>query len=128
MIVVDASALVDVVTDQRTKAWVLDHLEDRLIAPSHQLAEVLSAINRLVRAGVILEADGRNALADAAALRQEMVLVSGDHMRRAYDLRDRVRVLDGLYVALAEERGATLLTTDGRLSRADLPVPVIAPP
>ena len=39
MIVLDASALVDVVIDQPTKAWVLEQLEaSPVCAPAHQLA------------------------------------------------------------------------------------------
>lgn len=80
-----------------------------------------------MRAGVLTDAAGREALDDAAALRQEVVLITAVHMRRAFDMRDRVRVLDGIYVAVAEERDAPLLTTDGRLARAGLPVAVMTP-
>lgn len=125
MIVVDASALVDVVTDRSTKSRVLDHLDAELIAPSHQQAEVLSAVARLVRAKAIAEEAGRAALDDAASLRQEVVAITAHHMQRAFEMRDRIRVLDGLYVAVAEERNASLLTTHSRLSRAGLPIPVI---
>lgn len=38
---------------------------------------------------------------------------------RAWDLRDRVRSWDALYVALAEALGATLVTLDARLARLD---------
>ena len=48
MIVLDAAAVVDVVTDQPTKPWVLENLRGQeVLAPAHQLAEVLSAIARL---------------------------------------------------------------------------------
>jgi len=46
----------------------------------------------------------------------------------AFDLRQRLRVLDGLYVALAAERGVPLVTTDRRLARAGAPCEVVAPP
>lgn len=93
MIVLDASALVDVVLDQRTKPWVLDH----------------------------------EAILELAALEQELVPATSDHLTRALELQDRVRVLDGLYVALAEERGVPLVTTDQRLAGSDPPVVVEAP-
>jgi predicted nucleic acid-binding protein len=38
-------------------------------------------------------------------------------LERAWDLRDRVRPWDGLYVALAESFEARLLTLDRRLAR-----------
>lgn len=57
----------------------------------------------------------------------ELVVPSAVHLKRAFDLRARIRVVDGLYVALAEERGVPLLTTDRRLVKADPPCEVLAP-
>lgn len=128
MIVLDASALVDVVVDQPTKAWVLDNLQGQtLLAPAHQMAEVVSALARLVRAGAIDTADAEAAVQEAHGLVQEVCPTTSDQVLRALRMQDRVRVLDGLYVALAQDRGATLLTTDRRLARADLPITVLAP-
>jgi predicted nucleic acid-binding protein len=125
VIVLDASALVDVVADQATKAEVLTHLDQRLIAPAHQPAEVLSAIARLIRAGIVTPHEGLAAVEEAAALGQEHVPPTRSHLRRALALQDNLRVLDGLYVALAEERGCPLLTTDARLARAAPPCEVV---
>ena len=128
MIVLDAAALVDVLTDQPTAPWVLEQIDNTPIcAPGHQPAEVLSAIARLVRAGVLDDSSAREAVLEASALHQELVPVSEGLLLRAFDLAGRIRVLDGLYVALAEGRGARLVTTDHRLARAQLPVPVDAP-
>ena len=128
MIVLDASALIDVLADQEHADWLLDQLQsEEVIAPAHQPAEVLSAIARLHRAGVFTEDKARDALAAAAALQQELVVPRTVHLKRAFDLRERIRVVDGLYVALAEERGVPLLTTDRRLVRADPPCEVLAP-
>jgi predicted nucleic acid-binding protein len=128
VIVLDASALVDVVIDQPTKPWALSQLEsDRILAPAHQLAEVLSAVSRLVRAGKLSPAAAADAMTEARALEQDHIAPSRDHLLRALDLQARVRVLDGLYVALAEERDAPLVTTDRRLARTELAVDVIAP-
>lgn len=99
-----------------------------LVAPAHQPAEVLSAIARLQRAGALTEDKARDALASAMALHQELIIPTPAHVQRAFDLRERIRVVDGLYVALAEERGVPLLTTDQRLVRADPPCEVLAPP
>lgn len=101
MIVLDASAVIDVVTDQSTKSWVLERLHDEdVVAPSHQLAEFVSAVARLTRAGVLDARAARDALDEASALRQEVVPPSARHLRRALELQQRIRVLDGLYVAL----------------------------
>lgn len=128
MIVLDASAVVDVVLDQPTKSWVLAQLAGtEVLAPAHQLAEVASAIARLVRADQIRPDVGRDALVEARALVQEFVIPSEGHLLRALALQDRIRVPDGLYVALAEDHHATLVTTDSRLGRAQLPVAVSLP-
>ncbi|MGL5864312.1 MAG: hypothetical protein ACRCYX_00365 [Dermatophilaceae bacterium] len=42
--------------------------------------------------------------------------------------RERIRVLDGLYVALTEELGCPLVTTDRRLAAAAPPCTVLVPP
>jgi predicted nucleic acid-binding protein len=128
MIVLDASALVDVVIDQPTKPWVLEQLATASIcAPAHQLPEVLSAVARLVRAGVLEPGSARDAVVEARALQQEFVEPTEDHLVRALAMQDRVRVLDGLYVVLAQDRGAPLVSTDQRLARGRLPIAVLAP-
>jgi predicted nucleic acid-binding protein len=128
MIVLDASALVDVVLDQPAKPWVLSRLTaEPVLAPAHQLAEVLSALARIVRSGAISPEIAAEAMVEARALEQDHVTPSQEHLLRALELQGHVRVLDGLYVALAEERHAPLVTTDARLARAGLPVDVISP-
>ena len=128
MIVLDSSALVDVLTDQQHAGWLLDHMQSgEVMAPAHQPAEVLSAIARLQREGVLPADEASGALAAAMALPQQLVVPTAWQVQRAFDLRGRVRVVDGLYVALAEEGGVPLLTTDQRLVRADPPCEVLAP-
>lgn len=129
MIVLDASALVEIVADQRHGGWAAGQLEGHeVVAPAHQPAEVLSALARLERAGVLPAEAALDAIAAVGALPQEIVPSSGAHLRAAFELRGRLRVLDGLYVALAAERGVPLVTTDLRLARAAAPCEVIAPP
>jgi predicted nucleic acid-binding protein len=125
VIVLDASALVDVVIDQPAKERVLEHLDQPLIAPAHQLAEVLSALARLVRAGEITQKAARDALDEAVGLDQDHIVPVPRHLRRALDLQQQIRVLDGLYVALAEDHRCPLLTTDQRLAAAEPPCEVI---
>lgn len=127
MIVLDASALVDVVADRPLREGVLDHLNQRILAPAHQLAEVSSALHQLVRAGDLSDDDARRALVDAAGLAQQTIALDEALLLRAYALRNSIRILDGLYVALAERHGCALLTTDGRLARASAPCEVITP-
>ena len=129
MIVLDASALVHVLIDQEHKDWVLGQIDgDEILAPSHQLAEVLSALARLGRAGVLRPSEQAKALDEALALSQQFVIPTRSHLHRALALSGRVRVLDGLYVALAEERGCALVTMDRRLARASTGCDIRTPP
>lgn len=128
MIVLDASALVDVVIDEPVADWVLGELtSEEVAAPAHQVAEVLSAVTRLGRADVLDRESVGRALDRAQALEQALVLPTPAHIRRALALSGHIRVTDGLYVALAEELGCALVTTDRRLSRATVDCEVRAP-
>ena len=119
MIVLDASALVDAVIGQPTRGWVLEQVRgQQVVAPAHQPAEVVSAIARLVRSGALTSHDGHAAVRDADALAQELVLPAPGHLARALDMQDRVRVLDALYVVVAQDREVALVTTDRRLARS----------
>jgi len=129
VIVLDASALVDVVLDQPSAPWLLDQIAgEEVVAPAHQPAEVLSAIGRLVRSGDVGVESGRDALDEAMALPQRLVPPTPAQVRRAYALRERIRLLDGLYVVLADELGCPLVTTDRRLARAGPSCEVRTPP
>lgn len=126
MIVLDASALVDVVADRAPKDAVLGHIEhQRIIAPGHQLAEVGSAVMHLLRAGELDRAAAERALSDAAALVQEVIPTDREQIMRAFALRDSIRILDGIYVAIAEAYRCPLVTTDGRLARSEPPCEII---
>lgn len=128
MIVLDASALVDLVLDQADAEWVLDELRGQDVhAPAHQPAEVLSALARLVRNDVLDAQTARDALEEAATLPQTVLPPTREHLRRAYELRARIRVVDGLYVALAEGLGCPLVTTDRRLAGSAAPCEVRCP-
>lgn len=129
MIVLDAAALVDVVIDQAAKAWVLDQLSGHEVcAPAHQPAEVLSALSRLRRSGALDRDSELMALDEAMSLDQELVLPTALHLRRSAQMSDRIRVVDGLYVALAQDRGVVLITTDRRLGASGAPCEVRIPP
>ena len=117
-IVVDASALVDVLVGTSYAAAVRDRLhETAWHAPAHIDAEVLSAVGRLARAERLSEADVRARLELVASLPLQRyllpALLSGAWARRA-DLR----LVDALYVELAHQLDAPLITTDQRLARA----------
>lgn len=127
MIVLDAAALVDIVASRPNGTWALDRIDgEDLNAPAHQLAEVVSAVARLHRAGELSRVPV-DVVRDAAALPQTVHPIDEDLALRALELRDRIRVVDGLYVALAERLGVPLVTTDRRLVAAQPPCVCLGP-
>lgn len=87
-----------------------------LIAPAILHAEIASVAAKRVRRGLLPDGDARQALAQAKLLFDEVFPII-DLADRAYELaRDHgVSAYDGLYLALAEQQGAQLLTADERL-------------
>lgn len=117
--VVDASALVDLLlgSDRGRGVGRAVTRFAALHAPAHIDAEVLSALGRLHRAGAVTSRQVGNrldALAQAPIERHAVMSLLVGAWRR----RDRFRLVDALYVELAEQMGAVLLTTDGRLAAA----------
>jgi predicted nucleic acid-binding protein len=119
MLVVDASALFEIVADTPGSEALRDRLaSDTDHAAPHLIdAEVLSMIQTRHRLGAL---DGTAASQAADDLRSW----PGERwshrplLGRAWELRDNLRAHDALYVALAEALDATLLTLDQRLARA----------
>ena len=120
MIVVDASLLASALSDDGSygaRAHLRLDDERILFAPEIIDLEVASAWRRDVRTGRLDERRAQLALDDLAALR----LVRVSHhpfMGRIWELRHNLTPYDAAYVALAEALGATLLTVDGRSTRA----------
>ena len=116
--VIDSSATVEYLLDTDVGLQVAALIAGaQLIAPEMLDAEVLSALRRLVQQGDISETTALEALARLEDMPVEWV----SHRaltRAAWELRHNVSAYDALYVAIAQERGATLLTFDGPLTRA----------
>ncbi|CAJ1581944.1 type II toxin-antitoxin system VapC family toxin [[Mycobacterium] wendilense] len=118
-VVLDASAMVDLLarTGDRFPAVRARLARTVLHAPAHFDAEVLSALGRLQRGGVLTVDHVGAALAElqqAPVTRHDLPpLLAG-----AWSRRDTFRLADALYVELADAAGMTLLTTDQRLARA----------
>lgn len=117
-VVVDASAMVDLLLDTDVGGAVRERLaRHALHAPAHLDAEVLSALGRLHRAGDLDAQDVESmlrALVAAPIRRHDLSgLMIGAWMRR-----HQLRLVDGLYVELAADRGLPLVTTDRRLRSA----------
>ena len=123
MLVLDASALVDLLLRRPTAAGVERHVAahaGQLHAPELLDVEVLSALRRVVSAG---EAPARRA-AEAVEDLLELPIARHPHgplVPRVWALREAVTAYDATYLALAEalsDPPAPLLTTDARFAGA----------
>jgi predicted nucleic acid-binding protein len=119
MLVVDASALFEVVADTpRGEAIRARFAADPDLAAPHLIdAEVLSVVATHHRRGHLDHTAASQAIDDLRTWPGER----WSHrplLERAWELRHNVRGYDALYVALAEGLDATLLTLDRRLEAA----------
>ncbi len=119
MIVVDASAVVDLVLRTARSAAVEGHLfadGASLHAPELLDYEILSALRRWERRGELDVESAEEALDDSRELPISLYPIR-PLVDRAWALRENLTPADGLYAALAETLGASLLTTDADLAR-----------
>jgi len=120
MIVLDASAAVEVLLQTSAGAPMTSRLLDpeaSLHAPHLLDLEVAQVLRRFVMRGEVDPQRAQQALQDFLALPVERY--SHDLLLpRVWQLRTNLTAYDAAYVALAEVLGATLLTRDGRISRA----------
>ena len=120
MLVLDASAAVDLLLRNARGRRVADRLEDALVAPDLLDVEVTSALARLVRAGSVTERDATQAVAGLLRLPARRISAAL-LVTLVWQLRENLRVADAFYVACAQTLGAALLTTDTRIGAASVP-------
>lgn len=124
---VDAALVVDLICDLPPGEPYRQHLvaAEAVATPAHLDAEVLSALGRLKRAGLLTHEAARvEALRTFGARRWPL----GPLLAPAWRLTDRIAVRDALYVALAASLDATLISTDRRLCIAAAPLVRVAQP
>ena len=120
MIVLDASALVELLLGTQRGNWVSARIADPALAlhvPHLVDVEVVQALRRYVRDGEIDRGGAASVLDDLRSLDLER----HSHeplLERAWELRENLTTYDAVYVALAEALDTTLLTCDGKLARA----------
>jgi predicted nucleic acid-binding protein len=117
VIVVDASALLEVLLNTGRAAVIADRLfasGEPLHAPHLIDIEIAQVARRYMLEGAMAAERGREVLEDLACLPLERhphdVLLP-----RIWDLRSNVTAYDAAYIALAEGLDAPLLTCDARL-------------
>jgi len=117
-LVVDASAWVSLLANARSAPLVAERLRGReLHAPAHLDAEVLSALGRLQRAGMLTprQVETRLARFTRSPVTQHAL---GPLLAGAWRRRHRLSLPDALYAELADTLQATLVTTDARLAKS----------
>lgn len=115
MKVVDASAMVDILVGSERSHMLLAALDDDVFAPDLLVSEVYSVLKRMASSHTISNADQL-----AVELRRAPVeyLHTWPYAERVWGWRHNISPYDASYVALAEDLGATLVTTDLRLAEA----------
>ena len=120
MIVVDASALIDVLLNTSAGGRVAGRLFDAsetLHAPHLIDVEIAQVLRRHLRTGDLDPSRGAAAIEDLMAF----PITRYPHsslLPRIWELRNNVTAYDAAYIALAEVLAAPLLTRDARLARA----------
>ncbi|HEY9350282.1 MAG TPA: type II toxin-antitoxin system VapC family toxin [Acidothermales bacterium] len=119
MIVVDASALVDVLTRPTDAAQLrLVLAKSDLHAPAMLDYEVVSALRRRTLRLELSVTRAQDALTDFEDLSIRRWPLLDGLRRRVFSLRDSFTAYDASYVALAEALECPLVTRDQRLARA----------
>lgn len=113
MIAVDASTMIQLLTNAAGSSRVAALLDDDIVAPELLIAEVTRFLARLERRGEPV-APARSALSNAAI----EYLPTWPHADRMWALRHNVSPYDACYVVVAETMECPLLTADARLARA----------
>lgn len=119
MIVIDASVLVNALTDDgETGAVARERLtwEHRIVAPQLIDLEVISVLRTLVRRG-LLDPDRASV---AVVELNRFPIDRYDHdgiVPRIWELRDALSAYDAAYLALAETLRCRLLTNDAKLAK-----------
>jgi len=115
--VVDASAMIDVLTDTTRRAALLPLFDDDLFAPDLLISEVMSFLKRMTTARKLARPEADRL---ALALRQAPIeyLPTWPYAERMWTCRHNLSPYDATYVALADDLRAPLVTTDSRLAKA----------
>jgi predicted nucleic acid-binding protein len=117
-VIVDASAMVDLLVGSAVATSVEARLRGHeLHVPAHFDAEVLSALGRLQRAGEMTmpQVSARLRRVAAAPIQRHLL---APLLTDAWKLRHNLRLVDALYVELANRLDASIVTTDAGLAAA----------
>lgn len=118
MIIVDASAMVDILTGEgrADELSAVAMSASRWVMPEHFILEVTSGVRGAWLAGR-LDRPAFEAAVDRLMTFRMVTYPVGSLMRRITELAANANPYDAAYVALAEQLGAPLVTADNKLSR-----------
>ncbi len=117
-VIVDASAMVDLLVGSPITEPVQHRLRGhQLHVPAHFDAEVLSALGGLQRAGELTVRQVATRLQRVATAPIQRHLLA-PLLMGAWKLRHNLRLVDALYVELANQLDAPIVTTDAGLAAA----------
>jgi predicted nucleic acid-binding protein len=123
--VVDASVFIEVLIGSAVGDRALAFLNDDLYAPDLLMPEVLNYFRKAVRRGDVPAGHAKRCV-DTFVRADVEYCPTWPYTQRVWDLRDNLTSYDACYIALAEDLGCPLLTTDERLANAsNLPVNVL---
>jgi predicted nucleic acid-binding protein len=121
MIVVDSSALVLALTDDRTigdRARAALSMHEQWVAPAHLTAEFTHALRGMVMGGKIEQERAEWALREYVDLDLQLIAPDAAAVERAWKLRHNLSSYDAFYVVLAEQHDLPMLTADARIEAA----------
>ncbi len=117
-VVLDASAAVEIilntVTGQQLKSRVAT---DDVWVPEHFYIEIAGVFRRMQRNGAITTTNAGEAFTELITLRANRAQVK-TLLPAAWAIRANITVADAVYVVLAQQLTAPLVTGDNRLARA----------
>lgn len=99
-------------------SWI--EADRKLLVPGFWVAEAVSGIRKIVFLGQCDPETAEQAIDDLFQLGVDVVPLDRELCRAALHWADRLtqsKAYDGFYLALAEQKGAELWTTDARLAR-----------
>lgn len=117
MIVIDASAAIEVLLDARSAASITEFLDTdqpQLGAPHLIDLEIIQVLRRHLRNRALSHERAREAVADWQAF-PVLRYPHDDLLSRVFEMRDNATSYDAVYIALAEALNAPLLTHDAKL-------------